>query len=44
MSEWIVPSIEEGLPLVTRARMLCTFEGPVNVADSELFRLNWLKL
>ena len=28
MSERILPSIEEGLPLVTRARMLCTLAGP----------------
>jgi len=40
----IVPSIDEGLPLVTRARMFWTVFGPVKVADCELFKLNWLKL
>src|SRR6266700_3758047 len=44
IDELIVPSIDEGLPLVTLARMFCTLAGPVKVADCELFRLNWLKL
>ena len=38
------PSIEDGLPPVTRLRMLPIDAGPVKVALSEVRTLNWPKL
>ena len=42
--ERIVPSIEEALPPVTRARMFWILAGPENVATSPALRLNCEKL
>jgi hypothetical protein len=42
--ERIVPSIEDGLPPVTRLRIFWMLAGPENVATSPDFRSNWEKL
>ena len=39
----ILPSIEERLPLVTRARMLCTVFGPQKVADCGIVQIKLAK-
>ncbi len=44
ISEPMVPSMEEALPLVTRARMFLIWAGPVKLARSPFARSNWLKL